>query len=224
MGDPELAGIVYKELEERGLAQPSKDGVSIPMHPLVRSLVLVLLAQILRPAGKNLGVQLSPATDNPRIHAALKELLGLPTVPSAGHVVSSDVLAVGIDLSSVPLDEVLRFRADNGPQFRAYARDLQRFVRDLATLPADEQQEALRERRLEIADAAARLAGAARQAWRKRTGFAMGIAGAVWKVVQGDYLGALLAAGPTIAGASLSTPMEAGAYSYLFRAKSRFRA
>jgi hypothetical protein len=46
-GDESLARMILEELKRRNLAQDTKDGVSIPMHPMVRSLVLVLLAQIL---------------------------------------------------------------------------------------------------------------------------------------------------------------------------------
>jgi hypothetical protein len=42
-------------LETRGLARGSEDAVSIPMHPMVRSLVLVLLAQILKEGGASAG-------------------------------------------------------------------------------------------------------------------------------------------------------------------------
>ena len=48
-GDKGLYEMVFDELKKRGLAEESKDRVSIPMHPKVRSLVLVLLSQILRP-------------------------------------------------------------------------------------------------------------------------------------------------------------------------------
>src|SRR5207247_705807 len=48
---PEIAGIILDELKERGLARESEDRVSIPMHRHVHTLVLVLLAQILRRTG-----------------------------------------------------------------------------------------------------------------------------------------------------------------------------
>lgn len=39
-GDESLARMIFEELKTRGLAQDSKDGVSIPMHPMVRAIVL----------------------------------------------------------------------------------------------------------------------------------------------------------------------------------------
>jgi len=106
-GDQGLAQMLFEELEARGLARKSQDGVSIPLHPAIRYLILVLLAQILRPRGASMGLDLSPATDQPRIVKALTELLELPTAPSAGHVVAFDLETVSVDLSAVPLDEVL---------------------------------------------------------------------------------------------------------------------
>jgi len=78
VGDPDLARMVFEELERRGLAKPSEDGASVPMHRMVRSLYLVLLAQILRNAGPGIGLELSPATDRPEVQEALVELLSLP--------------------------------------------------------------------------------------------------------------------------------------------------
>ncbi len=83
-GDERIAGDLWKRLKSKGLAKDSEDGVSIPMHPIVRALILVLLSQILRPHGANLGAELSPATDRPDMVQALEELLSLPNTPSAG--------------------------------------------------------------------------------------------------------------------------------------------
>ena len=62
-GDTELYRMIFEELKERGLAKESEDDFSIPMHPKIRSLVLVLLSQILRPYGSTINANLSPATD-----------------------------------------------------------------------------------------------------------------------------------------------------------------
>ena len=39
-GDRELANMLFEELEKRNLARSSEDGVSIPMHGMVRSIIL----------------------------------------------------------------------------------------------------------------------------------------------------------------------------------------
>ena len=49
--------MLLEELERKGLAQRSLDGHSIPMHPIARSMVLVL-AQILRSNFPALGIEL----------------------------------------------------------------------------------------------------------------------------------------------------------------------
>jgi len=147
-GDLGLARMILDELKARGLARESEDGVSIPMHPAVRYLILVLLSQVLRPKGTALGLDLSPATDRPRLIEALTEFLSLPSVPSAGHVVSLDLSTVGVDLSGVPMDEVLGFRAEHLEAHRQYARAVRRFVRELSLLPPQERDRALDERRL----------------------------------------------------------------------------
>jgi hypothetical protein len=78
-GDEKLADMIFDELKKRGLARDSEDGVSIPMHPLVRSLILTLLSQILRPYGNTKQITLNPVTDRPRLVNALAEMLSLPS-------------------------------------------------------------------------------------------------------------------------------------------------
>jgi len=46
--DAGLTEIVLQQLRDRGLAQHTQDGVSIPLHPAVRAFVLTLLPQLLR--------------------------------------------------------------------------------------------------------------------------------------------------------------------------------
>ncbi len=90
-GDQGLAWMILGELKQRNLARDSEDGVSIPMHPDVRSLLLILLAQILRPYGANLDAELSPATDSPRLVTALAEMLALKAIPSTETVIQFDL-------------------------------------------------------------------------------------------------------------------------------------
>ncbi len=80
-GDTKLAHELYTALASRGLAKPSSDGVSIPLHPLVRYLILVLLAQILRESGAKRGFDLLPTTDMPELLDALQEFLKSPHQP-----------------------------------------------------------------------------------------------------------------------------------------------
>jgi hypothetical protein len=59
-GDESLGKMIFEELKEHKLAKESEDNISISMHPMVRSLVLVLLAQILRPHCAQLNAELVP--------------------------------------------------------------------------------------------------------------------------------------------------------------------
>ena len=48
--DVELTDFLVDELQAKGLARPSRDGVSVPLHPDVRTTILVILAQLVRVA------------------------------------------------------------------------------------------------------------------------------------------------------------------------------
>ena len=122
IGDPALAEMIYEELRDRGLARESEDGVSIPLHPMVRSLVLVLLAQILKETGSRVGLDLCPATDVPRVQQALGELIGAVAPAGPADVIEVDLEFIAPDLSAVPMDEVLDFRRRYAMEYQAYAR------------------------------------------------------------------------------------------------------
>jgi len=82
------------------------------MHRTVRALILVLLAQILRPRGERMGITLSPTTDQQQLVTVLSEILRQPEAssPTVGDIVSFDMDKIGVDLGPVPMDEVLDFR------------------------------------------------------------------------------------------------------------------
>jgi hypothetical protein len=221
-GDEGLANMILEELKIRGLARDSEDGVSIPMHPAVRSLILVLLAQILRPKGRELGLDLSPATDRPDVVQALKELLALPNQPSSGDVVASDLLTVGVDLSAVPIDEILDYRQQNLAAYGAYRRSLRRFLRDFASMDDDARLEAMDDRQAEIEDLASDVRRASRQAWRRPASLALGLAGAAW-AFAGDPLSAALAGAGALVGFEPNGDRDISAYSYLFSAPGHER-
>lgn len=215
-GDSGLAEMLFEELEARGLARPSTDGQSIPMHPMVRALVLVLLAQILHATMTKRGVLLSPVTDRGELVGTLQDLLSVKRAPSEGHVIALDVEAGGIDLSHHPVDEVLDYRAAHGAEYRAYLRAVRTFVAQLSQMPEDLRPRALRDRREELRDLRADLRHRASAAWRKPSSIALSLLGALWTVKTGDVMGAALAAGAAALGAERDDASMAGAYSYLF--------
>lgn len=220
-GNHEVAERLFQQLKARGLAKESEDGVSIPMHPMVRYLVLILLAQILRPLGRQMGFDLAPITDRLQIIEALQEILNLPGTASAGHVVAFDLQTVAVDLTTVPLDEVLDFREQHRDAHRRYIRSLRQFARELSLLPAAEQQEAFGDRQAALDDYASDVKRAARTAWRKKATVAVGLSGAAW-TMTGDPVAGLFAA----CGALIPSPKpvrdEYGAFSYLLSAHQRY--
>ena len=217
-----LAEMLFEELQSRGLAHKSKDGVSIPLHPTVRYLILVLLAQILRPKGPSMGLDLSPATDHFKVVRALTEFLNMPEAPSAGHVVAFDLQTVAVDLSAVPLNEVLGFRAEHRAAHQKYARSVREFTRQLSMLPESERQSAFGDRQAEVEELASDLRRKARSAWRQPASFALGLAGAAWTYSTGNTIGALLAVGALASRGLPGQPTEAGAFSYIFAAHEQY--
>ena len=221
LGNKDLADFIFQELKARGLADSSKDGVSIPMHRTVRALILVLLAQILRSKGADMGLTLSPATDQERLVEALKELVSNPdsSTPSVGDIVSFDMDMVGVDLASVPMDEVLDFRKQNYPQHRAYRLSVRRFARELSLMPAEERAAAFEQRQEELKDAAHAIESASVNAWKKPISFGLKLAGAAWTLHTGDPIGAALAGAGSILEDQSTKTDEIGVYSYLFTAR-----
>lgn len=222
MADAGLADMIVDELEKRGLARRAVDGRSIEMQPMVRSLILVLLSQILSPNGRAQQLNLWPATDRPEVHSALDELLALPSMPSAGRVVSLDFEAVDVDLRGVPLDQILAFRKEHGCDFRAYMRDVRETVLDLSLHGLAESERILRDRREAIDDTAAKVRKASRRLWRKGGSLWCSLTGAAWNLATGNLVGAFAGGIGSVLGADQAAPSVAGAYSYLFETEQRF--
>jgi hypothetical protein len=221
LGDRELAQMIFEELKARGLAEESRDGVSIPMHPMVRSLVLVLLSQILRPYGAKIGAELSPATDRRTLVQALADILAIQTVPSPGSVIEFDLNVVSVDLGSIPIDEVLDFRAQNLTAHRRYSLSVKKFALELSRMPDEDRKVAFELRKAELDELASNLRGRAQKAWKKPSSFALSLAGAAltWAT---SPLKAVLSAASSLAGFENPKGPDLGAYSYLFRASSRY--
>lgn len=220
---PELAEMVFDELVKRRLARATEDGVSIPMHRAVRAAILVLLAQILAPRGPNIyNIGLSPCTDRPALVRGLVELLHLPGIAHESHVMQMDVEHVGVDLSAVPIDEVLGFRRENYSAYRAYVIALRRFMRESTALPINEQDRLQVDRRREIDELRRDVLERARRAWRRPASFGLGLAGCLWLLGHGDAVGGLIAMGLGLTGLGEVDRRELGAYSYLFAAQNRF--
>ena len=189
-GDTNLANSIFQELKSRGLAQDSSDGVSIPMHRTVRALILVLLAQILRPRGESMGLKLSPTTDQQPLVNALSEIIFKPesSSPTVGDVISFDMTGVGVDLGPVPMNEVLDFRQQNYCQHRDYIQSVRDFVHELSRIPSDERTVKFEQRQEKLADLAAGLRKIYLGSWKKPVTFCIGLTGAASAALIGILL------------------------------------
>ena len=223
-GDADLADFVFEELKSRGLAEDSKDGVSIPMHRTIRALILVLLAQILRPKGESMGLKLSPTTDQVRLVNALNEILKQDSSSvSEGDIVSFDMAMVGADLSIVPIDEILDFRKQNYCQHRDYIQSVREFALELSCLPLREREVKFEQRQEKLEDLSAELKKIYHASWKKPITFSIGIAAAAAAALDSHpaIIGTLTAL-TTAAGLLPGKTEEIGVYSYLISAKQRF--
>ena len=221
--DVELARSLVETLQAKGLARPSADGVSIPLHPDVRTTILVVLAQLSRVAGRKRGMTIHPVTNVQVAVTDLVRTLSQESMPSRDKVIRLDLEPISFDLSDIPLDDVLQFRAEHQDAHRAYMRDLRSFMEELAEIDnRDDREIALLQRRQELADAARDLQRSSRRALGKNlSSWSLGIAGGVLAV--GDPIGLVLAAAGVVSGMIPSQPKLVTAYSYLFAADHTFR-
>ena len=222
--DVKLADVLVDELQSRGLARPSEDGVSIPLHPVVRTTILVVLAQLSRVAGKKRDMTIHPVTNTPEAATDLVRTLSWESMPSRDKVIKLDLEPVSFDLAAVPLDDVLKFRTEYRDAHRAYLRDLRSFMAELAEIDnSDERENVLLQRRQEIADAAHEIQRSTRRTLGKNlASWSLGITGGVWSVYAGDPIGLALTATGVISGIVPSDSKRVSAYSYLFAVDGTF--
>ncbi|WP_420635057.1 hypothetical protein [Candidatus Palauibacter sp.] len=223
--DVELASFLVEELRARDLARPSEDGVSVPLHPTVRTTILVILGQLSRVAGSKAGLSFHPTTNSDHAIQDLVTMLSREPMPSAGQMIALDLEPVSLNLGSIPLDDVLQFRTERRDAHRTYMRNLQWFMAELANISIAEEREAmLLERRQEIAASAFDLRRSTARAFRKNlASWSLGLAGGAWSLSTGDAMGVVLAACSRIpelfGGAERVT-----AYSYMFSVQQKLGA
>ena len=222
--DMELADFLVDELRQRGLARPSEDGVSIPLHPVVRTTMLVLLSQLARKRGTHFGMAVHPATNQQKFATDLLDTLSRESMPSSQSVVQLDLEPVTLDLSTIPLDEVLQLRADQGVAHKTYMQSLRGFLVELGQIcDPEERTRALLEREQQIADLAHDNRRSIRKSMRKNlASWSLGITGATWSIATGDALGAAVGALGLGTGLMSGKTDTVGAYSYLFSVTQAF--
>jgi len=220
-GDYELAEMIFEELKKRGLAKDSEDDKTILLHPMVRSLILTLLSQIVRPYGDKIKLDLNPVTDRHRLIGSLKEMLSIPNSPSSGNVISFDLNVVSVDVSAIPFDDVLAFREENFKFFKEYQRECKLFAFELSSMNQEERNQYFEIRQEKLNDIASDLRKISRKAWKKPSSFALTIAGGAWALATGDIIGGAIAASGSLLGID-KDHKEIGAYSYLFKANEKW--
>ena len=218
----DIFGDLRSQLEEKGLAKPTEDGVSIPLHPAVRGVYLIVLAQLARDAGARQGLDLHPVTTGRGDARVFERFLELGPMPSRGHIAALDAEVVSIDLETVPLDDVLGFRDENQDSTAATCRTCvsspwrpRSRTTPTASAPAD--------RKADLEDEARDLRQRTIDAFKSKkkvSGFALGLVGAAWSIAADSVVpGALAALGGGLN--MLPTKAEGSAYSYLFKATER---
>ena len=225
--DVGLADMLVEELEAKGLARPSEDGASIPLHPSVRTTILAILGQLSRVTGARKGLSVHPATNDAGAITDLMRTLSRKPMPSADRVITLDLEAVSFDLTLVPLDDILEFREEHRHIHRDYVRDLHGFMAELAAIDdSNERERILAERRQEIADAAQELQRPALHWLAKgedRASFSIGLAGAAWSVRGGfDPVGLVLSAAGMASQFISGRRAPVTAYSYIFAVDREF--
>ena len=218
-----LANSIFQELKSRGLASDLGDDIYIAVDKVVLVLILTMLAYILQPKGKDIGITFSPATDQKKVVNALGEILKPEfSLPAAGDIVSFDMTEVGVDLGKVPMDEILGFRKQNYRQHRNYIQSVRDFARELSSIPEGEREVKYEQRQEELGDLSNDLRKIYRSSWRNQITFAIGLTGAAWAAYKGDSIAGALTA--LAAGQALipDKPKEVGVYSYLLSVKRRF--
>ncbi|MGW7426355.1 hypothetical protein ACWGJB_41310 [Streptomyces sp. NPDC054813] len=218
--DPEriLQGMISSGSVTRKRPDLGPDMVEMPAR--VRSAVLLTLA--LRASERVSEHRIHLVAGRPAQSVSREDYPVLTRAGSTGRLVHKDIVDVGIDLSRVPVDEILGFRREHGKAYRHYARGLREFVAALERADATEQERLLRDRSEEIADSASDLRRARRGWGRPVASLALAGAGAAWTLHQADITGAVI--GVLGAATSFTAPERPrSAFTYLFDARGMGR-
>jgi hypothetical protein len=215
---------IYKVIEPvLGAIFERSKATSIPTQSALDSVRTALEADRLRCA--TTGAMIQPITDEEPMAEIVSYFVKAYAHASKSQVIAADLKNIGVEFSTIPLDEVLDFRAQNGAAYRSYARELRSFTLHLSLMGEYDQTISMRERAQDLEDMAADLRRLARRAYT-RAGISLmfGIAGAAWTLSTGDPWGAVFAAGASIGASGVSDPIPAGsAYSYILRTRDEFR-
>lgn len=216
--DTSFATFMVDALKDAGLARGSVERLRV--HYVVARVISAMIAQLTRSAAaRSFGLEIHPVTPNLRMVGDLLATVRLPAFALVDRVIEVDLESAGIDLTGVPVIEILDFRERHRKEFKTYAEDARRFAADLSLADTAEREALIIERREDLAEQALALRKAAWRRWRRPLArMGLGIAGASWAVERGDLTSAFLAlSGGLLGGIPEDSPRSA--YTYLLTAE-----
>ena len=231
-GNNRATRALVRTLIARGLMTRQSAQSLIEIRPDVRQFILMQLAAAFIGKGGSLGMDLNLIEGPPaefghpwwvdhrlpyyvhrewRHHARFRAIL-------------SDLSNVSVDLSAVPLDEVIDFRRRHGYQYRAYMRKLRSFANDYSESSQEVvHRQLLDDRSEELRDEAADLWRLSSRGFSKSFGVvAVSGAGIAWGVRESDAVAAVLSALASLMSLPLFAPPKLTPFAYIFDIEERF--
>ena len=180
------------------------------------------------------GIQLAPLTDQPDLARLFMRYGAEVLVPQAGPtvdrghlrstvstVVLDDLASVAVDLTSVPLPDILDFRREYGRHYAEYSSEVRRFALELLSYPEDERARSLHDRRESLRDLHDDLGRHARRSFKVGFGRLLSLAAGAAGIAEGSVVSGAL----SFASAAVTEdrrPSVPSWATYLAMAKDRF--
>ena len=95
---------------------------------------------------------------------------------------------VGVDLSSVPIEEILDFRKENYSLHRDYRLAVRQFARDLSVMPEDERAASFEQRQERLNEVAAAITSMNLKTWKTNAQFGLTLTAAGVTAATGTRL------------------------------------
>ncbi|MBS0189676.1 MAG: hypothetical protein JSR52_00870 [Planctomycetes bacterium] len=187
--------LMAQQLRERRLAVDWEHGASMAVDRRVGLLTLSVIAAHSRRRGNDLGVRLTPTTDNLKWGRRQRELREHPAMHSLAQVIQADVDQLAIDVGRVPVNELVDFRRRNIEALDRYRLGVARVARDLDSLDPEHHVTVLKERADNLQDARRAVERAGRDFWSTAGSLTFAVGGIAWTCVTGDLMGAIFGLG-----------------------------
>lgn len=220
--DCRLVEALLEELKQRDLATPLFSKQSIAVHPVLGVLILGEIAKHVVRYGESQGFDLYPSTDRDQLHRMVKDCGGEINVSEVCKVVATDIEAAGIELGSVPVDEIVAFRREHRELLNRYRLGLMAAAEELANRDKRYEETLLKERRDRFETDKAEISRCYRE-WLKGKGrLGMGLVGVIGNLAMKNYLGVPKSLIKTASGLSSPKPPSTTRMTYLLAAGQRF--